>query len=159
VRTSIVIDCLGLVSENYWDVSSRTKNRTSRSRLGKFLGRHVWNKKSNVSVSSRSRVVLVNVSFQSRLGCNVKRLSLGPEGLVHIPGQWQHVIPMLDDIAIGCEKSSTTSIMLSALAAPSNYKYETSDNNNKNGHGSARSTIHDKDPELSSCPRFRSWPS
>ena len=56
--------CLGLVSENFWDLSSRTKNRTSRSRK-----------------------VLLNVSSRSRLGCNVKPLGLGCEGLVHIPGK------------------------------------------------------------------------
>jgi len=52
----LTLDCLGLVSENFWDASSR------------------------------SRKVLVNVSSRSRLGCNVKRLGLGPKGLVHIPG-------------------------------------------------------------------------
>ena len=63
MKTRIVLVCLGLVSENFWDVSSQTKNQTSRSHK-----------------------VLVNVSPQSRHGCNVKRLDLRHEGLVHITG-------------------------------------------------------------------------
>ena len=64
VQTRIVLDCLGLIPENFWDVSvsSRIKNWTSRSCK-----------------------VLVNLSSRSRLWCNVK--CLGHEGLVHISGR------------------------------------------------------------------------